>query len=56
LDWDAVDAAARETSAPMRTAKSCGPDTPTLVSNSQEAKGFSGMTVARKPVAGEITL
>jgi len=31
---DAMDAAARETSAPMRTAKSCGPDAPTLASSS----------------------
>jgi hypothetical protein len=43
-----MDAAARETSAPMRTAKSCGPDTPTLVSSFQEANA-SGATVARKP-------
>jgi hypothetical protein len=31
-----------------RTAKSCGPDAPTLASSSREA-GFSGVTVARKP-------
>jgi hypothetical protein len=35
-------------SALMRTAKSCGPDAPTLASSSWEAS-FSGMTVARKP-------
>src|SRR5674476_1195511 len=32
----------------MRTAKSCGPDAPTLASSSWEAS-FSGMTVANKP-------
>ena len=38
---DAVDAAARETSCDCwRTAKSCGPDTPTLVSSSREANAF----------------
>ena len=31
--WDAVDAAVRVTSAPMRTAKPCGPDAPTLASS-----------------------
>jgi hypothetical protein len=31
-----------------RTAKSCGPDAPTLASSSWEAS-FSGMTVAKKP-------
>jgi hypothetical protein len=31
-----------------RTAKSCGPDAPTLASSSWEAS-FSGATVARKP-------
>jgi hypothetical protein len=30
---DAMDAAARETNAPTRTAKSCGPDPPTLGSS-----------------------
>jgi hypothetical protein len=32
----------------LRTAKSCGPDAPTLVSSSREAS-FLGMTVAKKP-------
>ena len=32
----------------LRTAKPCGPDTPTLVSSSQEAR-FLGMTGANKP-------
>jgi hypothetical protein len=32
-----MDAAARETSAPMRTVKSCGPDAPTLASSFWEA-------------------
>jgi hypothetical protein len=32
----------------LRTAKPCGPGTPTLVSSSSEAS-FSGVTVARKP-------
>ena len=40
-----MDAAARETSAPMRTAKSCGPDAPTLASSSCIARAM----VARKP-------
>jgi hypothetical protein len=35
-----------------RTAKSCGPDAPTLASNSQEAS-FLRATVAIKPVTGE---
>jgi hypothetical protein len=37
-----------------RTAKSCGPDAPTLASSSWEAS-FSGMTVAKQPVTGEST-
>ena len=37
-----------------RTAKACGPDAPMLASSSREAS-FSGMTVAKKPVAGEST-
>jgi hypothetical protein len=32
----------------MRTAKSCGPDAPTLASSSREAS-FLGATVANKP-------
>jgi hypothetical protein len=37
--WDAVDAmAANDESRSLRTAKACGPDTPTLVSSSREAK------------------
>jgi hypothetical protein len=38
----------------MRTAKSCGPDAPTLASSPREAS-FSGMTVTIKPVTGEST-
>ena len=49
---DAVDAAVREANAPMRTAKSCGPDAPTLASSSREAN-FSGATVTKSPVTGE---
>jgi hypothetical protein len=57
--WDAVDATlsralfARDERQSLRTAKSCGPDAPTLASSSWEAKPFSGATVANKPVAGE---
>jgi len=37
--WDAVDAmAANDEGCSLRTAKACGPDTPTLVSNSLVAK------------------
>jgi hypothetical protein len=47
----------------MRTAKSCGPDTPTLVSSLAEAKSaqpgadqpYPQMTVAKKPITGEST-
>ena len=50
---DAVDASgAKDEGADLRTAKSCGPDAPTLASSSREA-GFSGATVATKPVTGE---
>jgi hypothetical protein len=53
---DAVDArSAKDESAFWRTAKACGPDAPVLASSSREA-GFSGMTVARKPVTGESAL
>jgi hypothetical protein len=46
---------ARGRAALRRTAKSCGPDTPMLVSNSREADASQGMTVAIKPVTGEST-
>jgi len=47
--WDAMDAgSAADESVVLRTAKPCGPDTPTLVSSSREAS-FLGTTVARKP-------
>jgi hypothetical protein len=39
---------AKDESATLRTAKSCGPDAPTLASSSREAS-FLGMTVANKP-------
>jgi hypothetical protein len=47
----------------MRTAKSCGPDTPTLVSSLAEAKSaepgadqpYPRMTVAKQPITGEST-
>ena len=46
---DAVDAGGVLTKALiLRTAKSCGPDAPTLASSSREAS-FLGMTVANKP-------
>jgi hypothetical protein len=46
---DAMDAGgASDEGAVLRTAKPCGPDTPTLVSSSREAS-FLGTTVARKP-------
>ena len=46
---DAMDASgALDEGAYLRTAKPCGPDTPTLVSSSQEAR-FLGMTGANKP-------
>jgi hypothetical protein len=49
LGRDAMDAGgAKDESVVLRTAKPCGPDTPTLVSSSREAS-FLGMTVARKP-------
>jgi hypothetical protein len=49
LRRDAMDVnGATDESADSRTAKSCGPDTPTLVSSSREAS-FLGMTVANKP-------
>src|SRR5512143_733403 len=38
----------------MRTEKSCGPDASTLALSSWEAS-FLGVTVTRKPIAGEIT-
>jgi hypothetical protein len=49
---DAMDAAVSGANStgrvmPTRTAKSCGPDTPTLVSSLAEV--FRGMTVAKKP-------
>ena len=45
---DAVDASgAADESAGLRTAKSCGPDTPTLVSS--RWRQLRSMTVARKP-------
>ena len=53
---DAVDAAVRETGAPMRTAKSCGPDTPTLVSSFQEANASRERRWQESPVTGESTL
>jgi hypothetical protein len=50
---DAVDANhATDESVRLRTAKSCGPDAPMLASSSWEA-GFSGVRVAKKPVARE---
>jgi hypothetical protein len=46
---DAVDAgSASDEGAGLRTAKSCGPDAPTLASSSREAS-FLGATVAIKP-------
>src|ERR1700722_15379857 len=46
---DAMDAGgAADESATLRTAKSCGPDAPTLASSSREAS-FLGATVANKP-------
>ena len=46
---DAVDAGGALTKALiLRTAKSCGPDAPTLASSSREAS-FWGATVANKP-------
>jgi hypothetical protein len=40
---------------PKRTAKSCGPDTPTLVSSFWEAKASWGRRWQKSPVAGEGT-
>jgi hypothetical protein len=45
---DAVDAAARKTGEPARTAKSWRPDISTLVSTGDNASRYAGM-VARKP-------
>jgi hypothetical protein len=45
---NAVDAMALQTTAPTRTAKSCGPDAATLASSSREAS-FLGATVTNKP-------
>src|SRR5690348_10410807 len=46
---DAMDALARETSAPMRSAKPCGPGAPTLASTSgSKARGDGGYQ-ARHP-------
>ena len=53
---DAVDAMARKTSAPMRTAKSCGPDTPTLVSSFREANASRERRWQKSPVTGESTI
>jgi hypothetical protein len=53
---DVMDAGcASDESADLRTAKACGPDTSVLVSSWRE-ENFSLMTVARKPITGEITL
>jgi hypothetical protein len=46
---------ASDEGAGLRTAKACGPDTSVLVSSWRE-ENFSLMTVARKPITGEITL
>ncbi len=49
-----VDVAAwlsRRRTAPMRTVKSRGPDTPTLVSSSRRRSGVAQVTVAKKPGA-----
>jgi hypothetical protein len=62
--WDAVDAGgAKDESADLRTAKSCGPDTPTLVSSRwkqfrwrrwQESPAHRGeRDISRKPLRGE---
>jgi len=52
---DAVDAMAHKTSAPRRTAKSCGPDTPTLVSSFQEANASWERRWQESPVTEEST-
>jgi hypothetical protein len=52
---DAVDAdGAARRAAPMRTAKSCGPDVPTLALTRDNASHCAG-TVTNKPVTGEST-
>ena len=51
MGWDAVDAVAHVTNGLLRTAKSCGPDAPTLASSFVDA--IREATVARKPVTGE---
>jgi hypothetical protein len=51
---DAVDAMAHDDERRLlRTAKSCGPDAPTLASSPLRSKHFSGAMVARKPVTKE---
>jgi hypothetical protein len=51
---DAVDASgASDEGAFLRTEKSCGPDTPTLVSSLRQG---AQVTVAKKPGTGESTI